>query len=77
MTTEEMPALTLFIRQLILFTQLCVLLELCCLPTAKASLSKHWEDDWQDSESICSQRMTICFILSLHLSFWGLLRPML
>lgn len=66
-----------FDQAIISFTPLCVLLELCCLPTVKASWWKGWEDDWQDSVSNYSQRMTICFILSLRLSFWGLPRPVL
>lgn len=66
-----------FDQAITLFSHLCVPLELCCLPTTKASLSKDWKSDWQDSVTNYSQRMTIGFILSLHLSFWRLARPMI
>jgi len=77
MTTEEIPILALLIRQLILFLHLCVSFELFCVPAIKASLSKDWEDDWQDSVSDSSQSMRIGFILSLHISFWDLGRPVI
>lgn len=75
-TTEEIPALALLIRQ-VYYSPNSVLLEICCLPIAKTSLSKHREDNCQDSVTNYSQRMTICFILSSHLSFWAVPRSML
>lgn len=66
-----------FDQAVVLFPHLCVPLELSCLPTTKASLSKDWEYDWQDSVSSYSQRMLFDFILSLHLSFWCLARSVI
>lgn len=66
-----------FDEAITLFPHCGVPLDLCYSPTIKASLSKDWEDDWQDSVSDYSGRLTIGFILSLNLRFWGLARPVI